>query len=148
MADRTENKPPRTAKPSGNPPAKKPAAKKTPQKAPPQETAPDAAPEKKIIRKPAGIKGSFILVLIVSLLWGFMAGVSWGKLQGFYDVGYNNFSNTSLLLMLPFLLLFFSLSLFWLIRTPRRKEVKPLAISSLLLWLIYFFWEAVLASRF
>jgi hypothetical protein len=142
VADRTENKPPRPAQPPG-----KPAEKKPPEKAPPRKPAP-AAPEKTIIKKPAGIKGSFILVLIVSLLWGFMAGVSWGKLQGFYDQGYNSFSNTSLLLMLPFLLLFFSLSLFWLIRTPRRKEVKPLAVSSLLLWLIYFSWELVMAGRF
>jgi hypothetical protein len=107
---------------------------------------PIVAHEKRIHRKPAGYKGSFFLVLTASLLWGFMAGVSWGKLQDLYAQGYNTFNNALLLVMLPFLMLAFTLSLFWIVRTPKRSEVKPLVISSLVLWLVYFFWAAVLAG--
>ena len=140
-------------------PPKKPAAgnaaKKTARKPPLDQSGvythegevPIVAHEKRVYRKPAGYKGSFILVLITSLLWGFMSGVSWGKLQDLYAQGYNTFNNALILVMMPFLMLAFTLSLFWIVRTPKRNEVKPLVISSLVLWLVYFFWEAVLAGR-
>jgi hypothetical protein len=123
--------------------AKKPGPRK------PQTLAetPLVAHEKRVVRKPAGIKGSFFLVLIASLGWGFMAGVSWAKLQELYAQGYTTFNNALLLLMVPFLMLALSLSLFWIVRTPKRNEVKPLAISSIFLWLVYFFWQAVLGGR-
>ncbi len=119
MADKPGNKPP-----PGKTPAKKPAAKKPSAKTPAKTTAPEQppadaapAPEKKAAYKPTGVKSSFVLVTIAGLLWGFMAGVGWAKLQDIYAEGYHTFNNAELPLLLPFLMMFFSLSLYWLIRT-------------------------------
>ena len=92
--------------------------------------------------------GSFLMVLVASLAWGFAAAVSFARLRDLYDAGYHSFNVEMLILMLPLLLLAFTLSLFLLLQTSKRNEVKPLVISSLLMWLIYTFWQTLVAGRF
>ncbi len=139
MADTPDKKPvKKTASPG-----KKPAQKK-PQKKP--EDVPIVAHEKRIQKKPTGVKGSFFLAFVSAVAWSGMASLCGMEIRDRYEAGIHAFDNAMLLLFLPFLFMFLSISLIWLNRTPKRNEVKPLALSSLLVWLVYVFWKEVIVT--
>lgn len=104
------------------------------------------AHEKRVQKKPTGVKGSFFLAFTASVAWSGMAAICGTEIRERYDAGVRTFDNAALLQFLPFLFMFMSISLMWLNRTPKRNEVKPLALSSLLIWLIYVFWKEVIVT--
>lgn len=75
-----------------------------------------------------------------------MAAICGTEIRDRYEAGLRAFDNAMLLQFLPFLFMFLSISLMWLNRTPKRNEVKPLALSSLLVWLVYVFWKEVIVT--
>ncbi|HTK86064.1 MAG TPA: hypothetical protein VL625_13350 [Patescibacteria group bacterium] len=139
MADKPANK--STKKPGSS--GKKPARKSAPRN---PDAVPIVAHEKRIQKKPTGVKGSFFLAFIAAIAWSGMASICGMEIRDRYEAGIRAFDNAMLLLFLPFLFSFMSISLLWLNRTPKRNEVKPLALSSLFIWLVYVFWKEVIVT--